>query len=1023
MKFAVLLFTLPLFGQLTNGGLTGVVLDPSGAGVNGARIVVEDTSRGYSRTGATEPDGSWRIVQLPVATYRVTVSRDGFATQTAEAIRVEVDSIRRLDFRLQLGDVRQSMEIRESLLQTEATDSGTVLQREQIAKLPLNRRGFLQLALLVPGVNPPVQDSELSTRGTFAAHANGAREEFNNFLLDGVDNNDLYTNRYVIEPPVDTIQEFKLTAGSYSAEYGRSGGAQVNVITRGGTNEWHGLAYEYFRNRALDAANAYDGGVTNKYIRNQFGGLFGGPIVRDKAFFLLNADGLVERRGLTRLATVPTLAERNGDLSGRAGVVRDPFTFQPFPGNIIPASRIHPVSRHVMDLFPLPNRPGTAGNYLAQPVLREAVGQGGARADWHLRPGGLLTMRYQQSRQDLFEPYAEDSTDVPGFGSVVDNTGHNAMIHHQQSLGASFLHSLRLGFNRNARAALPENFNRNVAELWNVPWLANVAERDRGYPFFNVQGFSPVGDATSQPLIRFGTTLQVQEDISWLRGAHSFKAGFQVRNTRVNGVLDLLARGSLSFSGAVSGSGISDVLLGIPSFALRANPDNPQTLRTTSYAGYFQDEWRVSRKLSLTAGLRYEYNSPATDPFNRMAVFQADTGRVVRVGESGVPRSGIRADRNNFAPRFGFAYSATDKTVLRGGYGLYYDAGMLVLASSQYFNPPFFTLRAFFPTATSIITLSNPFPSTGGISPVSPSTLSPDITTASIQHWNLEVQRQFGSDTTVSVAYVGSAGAHLIRSRDLNQARPGSTDLTARRPYPQYSGIVFIETAGNSNYHALQARMDRRFSRRLSLLASYTWSKSIDDTSAFLTTKPDKNFPQDSLNFRAERGVSSFDIPHRATAAFVVSLPAKLELRGITVAQAGQAFTPLLRFDNSNSGNTGGNFGSDRPNVVGNPRLEDRTPERWFNTSALAVPPRFTFGNAGRNILRGPGYVTMDASVARRFRITERLESTLELQSFNLLNRVNYDLPERYADEPSTFGRIFSAKAPRQLQLVFRLSF
>ncbi|MBL8217489.1 MAG: hypothetical protein JNK87_42600, partial [Bryobacterales bacterium] len=216
---------------------------------------------------------------------------------------------------------------------------------------------------------------------------------------------------------------------------------------------------------------------------------------------------------------------------------------------------------------------------------------------------------------------------------------------------------------------------------------------------------------------------------------------------------------------------------------------------------------------------------------------------------------------------------------------------------------------------------------------------------------------------------------------------------------------------------------DRRFSRRISLLASYTWSKSIDDTSAFLTTKPDKNFPQDSLNFRAERAVSSFDIPHRATAAFVVSLPAKLELRGITVAQSGQAFTPLLRFDNSNSGNTGGNFGSDRPNVVGNPRLDDRTPERWFNTSSLVVPPRFTFGNAGRNILRGPGYVTVDASIARRFRITERLESTLELQSFNLLNRVNYDLPERYADEPGTFGRIFSAKAPRQLQLVFRLSF
>jgi len=1019
-----MLFALPLMAQLTGGGLTGYVFDPSGAVIQGVEIEVSDPQRGFRMTARSDAGGMYRLAQLAPGKYRVTVQKASFQKSVREDVLVEVDSFRRLDFTLALaGPDLVSVDVTTARLQVEAADSGSTLDRSRIERLPLNRRGFLQLALLTPGAMPPVQDSELSSRGSFATHVNGGREEFNNFLLDGVDNNDLYTNRYVLEPSVDTIQEFKITAGSYSAEYGRSAGAQVNVITRGGSNEWHGLAYEYFRNRALDAANYFDGGTTNKYARNQFGGTFSGPAIKDRTFFFLNADALIERRGLTRLATVPTEAERNGDLSARSGTAVDPFTRQPFPGNRIPATRINRVSRLVLDLFPLPNLPGIAGNYRAQPVYTENFGQGGARVDHHLRGNGVLSLRYLYGKQDLFEPYAEDSTDVPGFGNFVDNSGHNAMIHHQQPVGATFLHSLRLGFNRSTRSALPENYLVDVGQKWNIPWLNGIDARDRGYPFFNIAGLSPVGDATPLPLIRTTTTYQLIEDVSWLRGRHAVKAGFQARNTRANGNLDLLARGSLSFSGAVSGIGLADLLLGIPGFALQAKLDNTQTLRTTTYAAYLQDEWKLTRSFNLTLGLRYEYNTPATDPFDRMAVMQPDTGRIVRVGTNGVSRSGVQPDRNNFAPRAGFAWNVKSKTVIRAGYGLYYDSGMLVLVSSQYFNPPFFTLRAFFPTATSIITLDNPFPATGGISPVSPSTLSPDSTTSYMQHWSFNVQQQVGSATTFTLGYVGSAGAHLIRSRDLNQARPAATDLMSRRPYPAYSGIILVETAGNSNYHALQASLDRRFSRRLALLAAYTWSKSIDDTSAFLTTKPDKNFPQDSRNFRAERAVSSFDVPHRVAASAVLALPAKFELRGITSLQSGQPFTPLLRFDNSNTGNTGGNFGSDRPNVVGDPRLDDRSPSRWFNTSALVVPPRFTFGNAGRNILRGPAYLSVDAAVARRFQLTERAQMTWEAQVFNLTNRTNFDLPERFADEPAAFGRIFSAKAARQVQLALRISF
>ncbi|MBI4910504.1 MAG: TonB-dependent receptor [Acidobacteria bacterium] len=1021
MRLLFALFASSLMAQLTDGTLSGRVLDPMLLPVQNAEVEVLDRDRGVKRVYTTNSAGAW-LAQIPPASYQVTVSKEGFKPGVFTGITVEVASTRNIETRLQLAALSDRADV-ISQLQVDPTDSGTVIARSRIASLPLNRRGFLQLSLLTPGASPPVQDSELSLRGTFATNANGAREEFNNFLLDGVDNNDLYTNRYVLEPAVDAIQEFKITTGSYSAEYGRGGGAQVNVITRGGANQLHGAAYEYFRNRALDAANYFDSATKNKYARNQFGGLVSGPVIQNRTFFFLNADALTERRGLTRLATVPTNSQRAGDLSALTATILDPFTRQPFAGKQIPASRINRMAANVLSLYPAANQPGLAGNFLAQPVLTDNYGQGGGRLDHHLRADGVLSLRYLYSKQDLAEPYLRDASDAPGFGDVVKNAGHNVMAHYEQPINARLMNSFRIGLNRSTRSALPQNHGVDAGAKWNAPWLNSIHPRDQGYPFFNIQGLSSVGDGTALPLIRYTSTTQLLEDISWMRGRHLVKAGFQLRNTRANGNVDLLARGSISLSGVVSGSGISDLLLGFPSFALQAKLDNTQTLRTTSYNAYLQDEWRITPSFAITLGLRYEYNTPATDPFDRMAVYDAVAKQVKRVGTGGVSRSGIQSDRNNFAPRAGFAWNARRNTVIRGGYGLYYDSGMLVTVSSYYFNPPFFTLRAFFPTATSLITLDNPFPATGGISPVSPSTLSPDLTTSYVQHWSFQVQQQVCAATTFTVGYAGSAGAHLIRSRDINQARPGSTDLPSRRPAPAFGGVVYIESAGNSNYHALQASLDRRLARRVSLLAAYTWAKSIDDTSAFLSTRADKNFPQDSYNFHAERAPSSFDLTQRVSASLVASLPEKVELRAITVMQGGMPFTPLLRFDNSNTGNTGGNFGSDRPNVVGDPHLDNRTPARWFNTSALVVPARYTFGNAGRNIVRGPAYATLDAAVARPFRLTERLTLTLEAQAFNLTSRANFDLPERNVDDPLTFGKIFSAKPSRQAQFALRLSF
>jgi len=995
----------------TTAALYGFVEDQQGRPVANAQVEAIREGLAARRRTATGADGQWRLAELAPGDYTVTASAPGMGEASAGRIRLTVDSRVRQDFRLQPAVRRETLEVSApgKPVEAESAAAGYTIERERIERLPLNRRDFLQLSFLLPGVLPPVQDSELSSRGSFAAHAGGAREEFNNFTLDGADNNDSYTNRYALQPSLESIAEFKILTNSYSAEYGRSSGAQVNVITRSGSNTFHGAAYDYLRNRVLDARNFFDGPARPKFVRNQFGGSIGGPVVRDRAFFFANHEVLAERRTITRLATRPTAAERAGDI-GRP--VFDPFTRQPFPGNRIPAARIHPLSRRVLDLFDLP----------ARPILSDDSHALIARYDQVLSSRDTLAVRYGWGSQDLLEPFAEESTDVPGFGNYVDNRGHNVSAQHQRVWSPDLIQTTRINLNRSFRRARQQNYQTDAGTLWGVDWL-RVRPRDFGFPSIKIAGFAQVGDPDQLPLERTNPTWQAQETVSLLRGRHWLRLGGEFRRAATDGYLDYFGRGSLTFSGALSGTGVSDVLLGLPSFGIQSTFDNRQSLRTSAYDVFAQDDWRITRRLHLSLGLRYEYNTPPTDPEDRMYALALNPAALRQVGRDGVPRSGLRADRNNFAPRLGATYSWSDRWVARAGYGVFYDSGMFVVNSSLYFNPPLFNVRVFFPTATSLLTLTNPFPSAGGITPPpSPNTLSPDIATSYLQNWNVTVERQLTRSTTASAGYAGSKGTRLIRSRDLNQPRPAPGPVAARRPYPAFGGIFFTETAGNSTFHSLQANIDRRFARGLSWIASYTWSKSIDDTSAFLGTKPDKNFPQDSANYAAERARSSFDMRQRFTTAVILTRWG-FDWRLLAAAQSGQPFTPLLRFDNSNTGNSGSIFGNDRPDLAGNPRLPARSPERWFNTAAFKVPAPFTFGGAGRNIVDGPGLVNVDAGVSRRFRLGERFAVVGDVQVFNLSNTAHFDMPERYLDEPGMFGRILSAKAPRQIQFGLRLVF
>lgn len=1031
---AFLFASMSLWGQVNTGSISGYALDPSAKGIPGAPVKLEDVARSLTRSTSTDAAGYYEFDGLAPAEYRLTLSAPSFAQITTQPVRVEVDQHARVDLHAALA-VRGERVFVTALTPATNNDSGelgAVLDQSLIEGLPLNQRDFLQLGLLLPGVSPPVQGSQLSTRGTFAMHANGGREENNNFLLDGVDNNDSDTRGYVLQPSVDTIQEFKIATNSYSAEYAVAGAGQVNIISRSGGNSFHGSVYDYLRNRDLDARNFFDGSSKPQFIRNQFGAAVGGPIQKNSTFFFASYDGLEENQGLTQLGTVPTAAVRAGNLSSLGTAPANPFTGQPFPNNVIPASLISAHAADVLALFPQPNLPGNSGNYLGNPIGTTKQHEASIRLDRRITENSRLTLRYSYGRQDLFEPYAETNTELPGFGDYVFNRSHNALIQYQQTLGPATVNTALVGFNRALRQIFDQNYLTNVDQKWGVNYLPTVP-RDFGYPGIAVSGYSNVGDAVSLPINRADNTFQFSDNLTMVRGRHTVKVGGEFRALQLNGYIEVYARGQIDFSGALTGSGIADLLLGLPTLAIQSQYTGPQTLRSKSAGGYLQDDWKVTRNLNVNLGIRYEYESPATDPTNRMATFDFKTGQSVQVGTNGTSRSGTQPKFDAFAPRVGFAWSPTAHTVIRGGYGIYYDSGMFVVNSSLYFNPPFYTTSVFFPSATSLITLANPFAASNGfVPPAALSIISPNFVPAYVQQWNLNFQREIAGVGTITVAFAGSKGTDLPRSLDINQPtlNPGVSVNAA--PYPTYSNIRMTESGGNSEYQSLQVTFNRQLAKRLRILAAYTFSKSLDDTSAFLPTTADVNFPQNSHNFGLERAVSSFDMPHKATVALLYRIPGAshwvrgFEVAGIVTAESGQPFTPTLSPDDdpSNTGDTGNSVGGVmRPNVLFNPALSNPTPQRWFNTAAFTIPEQFTFGSAGRNILRGPSFAGVDLSLRRVFTLRERTSLTAEAQSFNTFNRANFNLPDAFADQPLTFGKIFSAKDPRQIQFALRLSF
>jgi hypothetical protein len=1044
------LFVSSANAQTYRASLNGTIYDTNRAVIAAAQIHLTNLATGETRTTISNSEGEYAVSSLAPGSYEVKVEMTSFRMQI-QRVEMLVNQQRRLDVTLSVaGPEDRALDVlSEPVAEKDSSAIGTVIANNQIVGLPLDGRNFYELTLLVPGAAPAAPGSAGSVRGDFAFSVNGAREDQNNFLLDGTYNVDPKLNTFGVRPSVDAIHEFEMLTSSYDAAFGRAPGAQVNVVLKSGGNRIHGSLFEFYRNGALDARNFFAPASEPKpkYLRNQFGGSFGGPIKQDRTFFFGDYEGTRAREGITRITNVPTAQERTGDFSQSLfGAPIDPFTGMPFSSAVIPDFRINAVGRAIAARYPLPNRNVPFQNFVSSPTQRDRNDSFDVRLDHQLNRSANLTFRYSFGDRNLFEPFTGPNLAlIPGFGDTVKRRAQNVMGAFSYVFSPNFVNETRVALSRVAASVTQEASTLNPAV--GLP-VVSPNPRDAGLSFITVTGLSPLGDEGNNPQNSVTNVYQILDSATYVHSRHLFKFGADIRFAQQNAFRDVESRGRLQFSpfAQISGNALADLLLGFPLLTSVAHVDNAQHLRTQSYNFFFNDSFRFTRRITLNAGLRYEYNSPPVDAEDRANVFDLVTRNLVQVGTNGVPRGGFEPDRNNFAPRVGLAWTlgADERTVLRAGYGIYYDQSPLAPGEALYFNSPYFDNNIFFSLPGLPLTLDNPFPQFFPFPlPDSALAIQRNLRTAYMQHWNVNVQRQLGDNGVVEIAYVGSKGTKLLTARDINQPQPSPLPPGlpfVPRPDFRFDDIDLLESRANSNYHSLQLRYQQRLARGLASLVSYTWSKSIDDASNFFSSAGDPNFPQNSFDLRAERGRSNFDVPHRLSVSYSYDLPFGKGRKyfansgwllngwqsfGILTFQSGRPFTVALLpdIDNSGTGRSILGFGAnDRPNIVGNPHLGDGSPERWFNTSAFAFPAPGTFGNAGRNILDGPGYQNVNVSLMKTTNLAESLNLQLRAEFFNLFNHPNFNLPDNFLGSP-TFGRITSARDPRHVQFGVKLLF
>jgi hypothetical protein len=1065
-----------LLAQGPTGSVSGTVTDPQQAVVPQAGVKVTSETTGAVRLGETGAVGEYSVALLPPGMYTVEVQKDGFRVESLPGIEVRVDETVRLDVSLLLGTTHEKLVVTDVEPMIDATTAGLgyVVDTRNVEQLPLNQRDFLSFALLVPGVQMPADGSQnIQTNGSFSI--NGAREQSNNFLLDGVDNNDAFNNQYSVLPPVEAIQEFKVQTTSSPSEFGRTAGAQINIVLKSGGNTVHGSLLELLRNRSLDARNFFDlpmcrpGAVPGTCAdkpgldRSQFGGSLGGPIRKNRTFFFMAYEGLVLRQAYTREATVPSQKQRAAALSA------------------VPAARQNPAGLAALNLYPAANvGPDLSASnlFVSSPLENNSEDQGVIKIDHQLDSRDTLSAHYAVFHEDDFQPFSQKFlfTNLPGYGSTALLNGQNASLDWSRSASYSFTNEARVGFNRKNNAFTHQGSGVDQAAAIGFPTLSSDP-LNWGYPDIALTGFDGIGTAFTLPQNLVSNTFEYSDDAVWKPqfngGRHQLRFGADVRRIQENEFLNALSRGEYLFLGTFTGSPLGDLISGLPTVAIATSGDSHGAFRTTSVGLYALDTVQVSPKLALTLGLRYEHNPPPVDIHNRVSTPDLSANSLTCSpkpncefligGTNGVPSATYADTAGDFEPRAGFAWRpfGSDSFVVRSAYGIYYDVSILNVNIYPHGNPPFYQVSTFANRGTSTIqTIVNPAASVP--QPPSATRVTPDFRDGYLQQWHFTLEHQTGKNTVLSAAYVGSKGTHLLDQRQGNQAPAGGAV-----PYSQFGAIRLLASDGSSTYHSLQFDALRRFASRLSLQTAFTWSRSIDDVSAMFGSAGDPGYPQDSNDLSADKALSDFHAKFRFVLSGIYDLPARpfgagnryatagnrllggWRASAIIVLQSGRPFTVNRGISQSKTGVTLGYF--DRPNLIADPTkagpvasnpnpachvLQSQgglaadvtgVPSSWFNACAFASPTAVSFGSAGRNILIGPGLATLDLSVQKIITIRERQNLQLRFEGFNVLNHPNFDLPNGNFDSPAfavmQSANAYGNKPPRQIQLGLRYEF
>ena len=1053
-----------LFAQRTNAQLTGVVSDATGAVIPRAEIVVANDDTKIARNTVTNQLGYYTVPLLPPGNYRISVRKQGFRPIERTGITLQVDQVARIDFAMEVGTFAEAIEVtaNASKVDTQTSTLKEVVDERRIRELPLNGRDATQLIFLLPGIYSTNDTSGLRQGGSGRSivqpgvASNGARGNMVNYTLDGAFHNDTYTNVSVAMPNPDALQEFSVQTNNFSAEYGRGAGAVVNAVTRSGTNALHGNLFEFLRNNALNARN-YFATLDDGMKRHQFGGSVGGPVYlpkvyngRDRTFFFFShQESRLVQRPATSSTTVLTAAQRGGDFSSYDSPIIDPTNGQPFSGNRIPLQRLNPLSKNVIDkILPLPSEPDTGLLwYSVQSNSNER--QSVARVDHQLSDKNTLTGRY------LYNYYRTPGNDSPLVFATRpqrDTPSHNLSLSDTHIFGPTLLNQVQFSMNRRTDQGTPF-WKTGLADLG----MKNVYS-DRPLPTFVLSVAEAFSVETTERITTAPHAYTISDTLRWSKSRHEMSVGFEYRYQSLYKNYRWLLDPAVDFDGYATNYGIADFFLGYPGTVTQMAYGEVGEMKMPVYSAFFQDNIRVSPRLTLNLGFRFEPFIPYVDKGDRVSVFRPGSksqvftkapAGLLFVGDPGVPRGGSDSDINNLAPRFGFAWSpfGNNRTSVRGGYGIFFDASpMSAIANVFQGVAPFGTTISLSPPPGPFddpYAGKNPFPM-----PFPPprditfpelltaATYPKTFKTAYLQDWHLTVERELANNLLLRIGYAGSKGTSLLQGWDGNAAVyiPGKSTLAntdSRRPYaPGLSGIEIVDSTSGSNFHSLQVTVDKRFSRGFTVLGNYTWAKSIDYGSGAGTLWPDFTNP---WNHSIDRGLSDFHRAHRFVVSGLWQLPrlsghpaatraiaGGWNMAGVLTLQTGPYFMVRSGRDNSLSGQ-----GYDRADLVGNiARPAGADPVRqWFNTKAFVQNAIGTFGNSGRNIVPGPGLGQLNYILSKDFALFEKSTLQFRAEFFNLTNHPNFIAKRTERLTSGTFGRLTSAEDPRILQFGLKLQF